>query len=149
MHLTRFTDYSLRVLIYLGLHPSDLATISEIAQNYSISHNHLMKVVRTLAASGYIETLRGKGGGMRLARPPELINVGDVVRDTEENLDIVECFNDSNTGCPLLPSCALKSVLTEARKSFLATLDLYTLADLLASRVLPVPLRRTRGLPSS
>lgn len=137
MQLTRFTDYSLRVLIYLGLHQAQLSTIGEIAKNYDISENHLMKVVHALAGHGYIETVRGKGGGMRLSRDPAMINIGDVVRDTEENLDIVECFNPANQACPLLPACALKSVLSEARKSFLATLDRYTLADLIQGPARP------------
>ena len=137
MQLTRFTDYSLRVLIYLGLHQAQLSTIGEIAKNYDISENHLMKVVHALAGHGYIETVRGKGGGMRLSRDPAMINIGDVVRDTEENLDIVECFNPANQVCPLLPACALKSVLSEARKSFLATLDRYTLADLIQGPARP------------
>ena len=137
MQLTRFTDYSLRVLIYLGLHQAQLSTIGEIAKNYGVSENHLMKVVHTLAGHGYIETVRGKGGGMRLSRDPAMINIGDVVRDTEENLDIVECFNPANQACPLLPACALKSVLSEARKSFLATLDRYTLADLIQGPARP------------
>ena len=134
MQLTRFTDYSLRTLIYLGLHQDRLATISEIATNYGISQNHLVKVVHQLGIHGYIETVRGKGGGVRLARRPELINIGDVVRDTEENMDIAECFNTSNKSCTLLPACILRSVLTEARKSFLATLDFYRLSDLLVNQ---------------
>ena len=137
MQLTRFTDYSLRVLIYLGLHEDQLSTIGEIAKNYGVSENHLMKVVHTLAGRGYVETVRGKGGGMRLSRAPNLINIGDVVRDAEENLDIVECFNPANQACPLLPACALKSVLSEARKNFLATLDRYTLADLIQGPARP------------
>lgn len=141
MRLTRYTDYSLRVLIYLGTKPERLATISEIAAYYGISRNHLMKVVHQLGTLGYIETLRGKGGGIRLALPPAEIGIGKVVRDTEENLDIVECFNPENRGCVILPVCQLKSVLGEALESFLATLDLYTLEDLLSGTLQP-------GLPS-
>ena len=131
MQLTRFTDYSLRVLIYLGEQDDQLATIREIAEKHGVSENHLMKVVHRLATLGYIVTLRGKGGGMRLARRPERINLGDVVRDTEENMDIVECFEASAQSCTLLPACVLKSILMEAKKSFLATLDLYQLSDLI------------------
>lgn len=130
MQLTRFTDYALRVLIYLGAHSDRLVTIKEIAEKHTLSENHLMKIVHKLATRGYIETVRGKGGGMRLARRAEMINLGDVVRDTEENMDIAECFEASAQSCALLPSCALKSVLVEAKKSFLATLDLYSLSDL-------------------
>ena len=134
MQFTHFTDYSLRTLIYLGALQSRLATISEIAENYGISQSHLTKVVHQLANRGYIQTTRGKGGGMRLARLPPLINIGDVVRDMEENINLVECFNAKNQSCPLLPACTLKSVLAEARKNFFDTLDRYTLADLLTNQ---------------
>ena len=105
-------------------------TIHEIADYYSISRAHLTKVVHNLAVRGYIETVRGRSGGIRLARRPELVNVGEVIRDTEENIHIAECFGD-DVSCRLLPSCVLKSVLSEARKSFLATLDRYWLSDLM------------------
>ena len=131
MRLTRYTDYALRVLIYLGSHPDKLSTISEIAAYHNISRNHLMKVVHQLGSWGYIDTLRGKGGGIRLAHPPGDIVIGDVVRHTEENLEIVECFTPGNSDCMILPGCRLKSVLDEALNSFLATLDLHTLADFL------------------
>lgn len=130
MQLTRFTDYALRVLIYLEAHPDRLSTISEVAVSYGISENHLMKVVHHLSTAGYIGTLRGKGGGMRLARAPHLINIGEVVRDCEDNMDIVECFNPRTRTCPLLPSCILKSALAAAKKNFLATLDAYSLQDI-------------------
>ncbi|SPE31452.1 HTH-type transcriptional regulator NsrR [Burkholderiales bacterium] len=131
MQLTRFTDYSLRVLVYLGAYPERVCTISEIADAYRISENHLMKVVNRLSTAGYIDTIRGKGGGMRLSRTPKLINVGAVVRDMEERFDIVECFNEEYQDCPLLPACALKSVLADARRNFMATLDRHTLQDVL------------------
>ena len=134
MQFTHFTDYSLRTLIYLGALQSRLVTISEVAGNYGISQSHLTKVVHQLANRGYIQTMRGKGGGMRLARLPQLINIGDVVRDMEENINLVECFNAKNQSCPLLPACTLKSVLAEARKNFFDTLDRYTLADLLTNQ---------------
>ncbi|MEO6421697.1 MAG: Rrf2 family transcriptional regulator [Candidatus Nitrotoga sp.] len=134
MQFTHFTDYSLRTLIYLGAQHSMLATISEVAEKYGISQSHLTKVVHQLANRGYIQTTRGKGGGMRLAREPQLINIGDVVRDMEDNINLVECFNVKNQSCPLLPACILKSVLTEARKNFFDTLDRYTLADLLINQ---------------
>jgi Rrf2 family nitric oxide-sensitive transcriptional repressor len=134
MQFTHFTDYSLRTLIYLGAQQNMLATISEVAAKYGISQSHLTKVVHQLANRGYIQTTRGKGGGMRLARLPQLINIGDVVRDMEENINLVECFNAKNQNCPLLPACILKSVLLEARKNFFDTLDRYTLADLLTNQ---------------
>ena len=130
MQLTRYSDYSLRVLIYLALAPERLATIEEIARSYDISRAHLMKVVHRLGQCGYIVTVRGKGGGMRLAQAPEAINIGALVRDTEDNMDIAECFSAENQKCPMLPDCALQSVLREARQSFLATLDFYCLADI-------------------
>ncbi len=133
MQLTRFTDYSLRVLMYLGGQFDKRVTIREIAEKYGVSENHLMKVVHKLGAHGYIVTVRGRGGGMRLARRPERINLGDVVRDMEENMDIAECFGVGAKSCTLLPSCTLKSVLVEARKCFLATLDMYRLSDLIHS----------------
>jgi Rrf2 family nitric oxide-sensitive transcriptional repressor len=134
MHLTRYTDYSLRVLIYLGTHQDKLATISEIAAYHSISRNHLMKVVHQLGTNGYIATLRGKGGGIKLARPPEKIVVGDVVRSMEETMNIVECFEPGASACVLASACQLKGALSEAMQSFLVTLDLYTLADLVGEQ---------------
>ena len=131
MQLTRFTDYALRTLIYLGKNSDRLVTIREIAEQHNLFENHLVKIVHKLAKLGYIETVRGKGGGMRLARRPDLINLGDVVRDAEENMNIAECFEVGAISCTLLPSCVLKSVLIEAKKKFLDTLDLYTISDLI------------------
>lgn len=151
MRLTKFTDYSLRVVIYLARHPDGLATIADIARAYDIPSTHLMKVVHRLAQCGYIVTVRGKGGGMRLARTPDMINVGDLVRDTEDNMDIAECFSPENQNCPILPACALKSVLVEARKSFLATLDFYRLSDIMGGSVAPLvaPLVPAQGPSTS
>ena len=129
MQLTRYTDYSLRVLAYLSMKNDYSVTISEIADYYSISRNHLVKVVHHLASIGFINTTRGKGGGIRLAHKPESIRIGDVVRQTEPNFDIVECFNHANQPCVIEPLCTLKMSLHEASKSFLAVLDKYTLAD--------------------
>ncbi|MEX1080998.1 MAG: Rrf2 family transcriptional regulator [Halofilum sp. (in: g-proteobacteria)] len=129
MRLTSFTDYSLRVLMYLGLKGDELATISEIAASYDISRNHLMKVVYELSQHGYIETIRGKKGGMRLRVEPSAINLGELVRCTESDMALVECFGPENS-CRLTPSCALRSALNEALQAFLAVLDRYTLAEL-------------------
>ncbi|WP_040661486.1 Rrf2 family transcriptional regulator [Nitrococcus mobilis] len=130
MRLTSFTDYSLRVLMYLSLKENELSTISEIAERYAISRNHLMKVVYELGRLGYVETVRGKHGGMRLRHSPASINLGEVVRRTENDMALVECFSSQNY-CRLTPSCVLHGVLREALQAFLAVLDRYSLADLL------------------
>lgn len=129
MQLTLHTDYALRVLIYLTQSRDDLATISEIADFYQISRNHLVKIVHHLSSAGFIQTTRGKNGGMKLSRSPELISIGDVVRRMEPNFDIVECFNADNPACAVSSVCALKSALYQAGNEFLAVLDRFTLAD--------------------
>lgn len=130
MQLTQFTDYSLRVLIYLARLPeAGQATISEIADYHQISRNHLVKVVNKLATEGFILTIRGKGGGLKLGRPAHTIGVGEVVRITETNMDLVECFNMKSNQCCIAQGCALKAHLYEARRAFMMVLDKYTLAD--------------------
>ncbi len=141
MQLTRFTDYSLRVLIYLGTHPESLATVGAIASEYGISRNHLTRVVHQLGLKGYIETARGKGGGFRIARQPERIRIGDVVRDMESGFELAECFRPGEATCRLMPACALKPVLGEAGRAFLASLDRHTLADLLPAEQKPLARR--------
>ncbi|MBN7770883.1 Rrf2 family transcriptional regulator [Marinobacter daepoensis] len=140
MHITRYTDYSLRVLIYLASEGDRLATIQEIADSYEISKNHLMKVVHQLNKKGYIETIRGKKGGMRLHRDPRDINIGILVRETEQDLSIVECFSSKNN-CKITPVCGLKSMFGEALKAFLEVLDRYTLADVIKEQHRPQLLR--------
>lgn len=148
MQLTRYTDYALRVLIYLAHKDGELATIAEIAGVYGVSENHLMKIVHGLGKQGYVETLRGKGGGLRLGRPPEAINLGAVVRDTEETLHVVECLaDDYDGGCRLTPSCRLKNVLQEAQHAFFAHLDGYTLRDLVARRTAFAPVHFHPAVP--
>lgn len=134
MRLTRYSDYSLRVLMYLGVHPEQLATIDEISKAYDISKAHLTKVVHELGRAGYLETVRGRGGGLRLAKRPDEIGVGEIVRHAEGSLDLVECFDPATNACRLDSACTLKGVLGEALDAFLATLDQYTLADLVARR---------------
>jgi Rrf2 family nitric oxide-sensitive transcriptional repressor len=130
MRLTVYTDYSLRVLMYVALHPQRRPTIGEIASTYGISKNHVMKVVHQLGVAGYVETLRGQSGGMRLARSPETIILGEVVRRTEPDLALMPCFGDANGACVLTPACKLRRALQEALAAFLAVLDQYSLADL-------------------
>ena len=134
MRLTTFTDYSLRVLMYLGVHSAHVATIREIAVAHGVSENHLMKVVQELGRRGYVDTTRGKGGGLRLARAPEAINLGDVVRETEDDNAFVECFDSAANACRIAPACRLTGVLRSALAAFFATLDGYTLADLIAPK---------------
>ncbi|MDX8407480.1 MAG: Rrf2 family transcriptional regulator [Mariprofundaceae bacterium] len=131
MQLTSYTDYSLRVLIYLGSHPDRRVTISEMAQAYQISRNHLVKVVHQLSVHGWITTIRGKSGGMHLAFPPEQINIGTVIRQTEPHMHLLECFDKQNNTCAISPACSLKRVLYQARKAFNDVIDSHTLADVL------------------
>ncbi|MCW8907781.1 MAG: Rrf2 family transcriptional regulator [Sedimenticola sp.] len=131
MRLTTFTDYTIRVLIYLGLHTDRLTTAAELAERYQVSRNHLTKVVHFLAQQGYIDTLRGKGGGIRLARKPHEIRIGILIRDSERDSLLVECFNKESCQCRILPACRLTGILREAEKAFFQVLDGYTLADLI------------------
>lgn len=135
MRITRYTDYSLRTLIYVALKGDEISTIKEIADSYNISKNHLMKVVQELNNKGYLHAVRGKNGGLRLNGQPEQINIGKLVRDIEQDFSLVECF--SGGACRLTPACQLKAVLNKALEAFFITLDGYTLADLL-----PEPSRR-------
>jgi len=130
VRLTTYTDYGLRLLMYVALKGGELATIQEVADAYGISKNHLMKVAYDLGRHGYLETVRGRGGGLRLARPTERIGLGDVVRSMEEDFTLVECFAPGADGCRITRACRLKGVLGEALKAYLAVLDGYTLADL-------------------
>jgi len=130
MRLSIFSDYNLRVLMYLGVQPDRLVTIAEIAGIHEISENHLMKVVHQLGRSGYIETVRGKGGGMRLAMVPKEIVLGNVIRHTEGDMAMAECFAEKSA-CRIQPACRLKSILGEALSAMFLVLDDYTLADLL------------------
>lgn len=126
MRLTRYTDYALRVLMHVAA-ADRLVSISEMADAYGISRNHLTKVVHQLGKAGYLASIRGRGGGVRLARSPEEINIGQVIRSTEEGFELVDCAN-----CIISPVCGLTAVVGEALAAFLAVFDTYTLADILS-----------------
>ena len=134
MKLTTHTDYALRVLIQVGLLEGRLVRIAEIAESFGISHNHLMKVVQRLAALGYLETVQGRRGGVRLALPADTITVGEVVRELEVDIPIVECFDGDNSRCRIRGTCVLRGALATAQQAFLESLDAVTLADLLGPR---------------
>lgn len=148
MRLSTFSDYSLRVLMYLGVQNDRLVTIAEIAAVHGISKAHLMKVVHQLGLNGHIETLRGKGGGIRLSRSPAAIVVGDVIRQSEGDFALAECFG-GNSSCRIIGGCGLPSIFNEALSAMFLVLDGYTLADLLraphglvpAAACIPVPAR--------
>ena len=131
MQLKRYTDYSLRVLIYLGINPERVVSINEIAQAYAISRNHLLKVVGGLSEHGWVEAYRGKTGGWKLALAPHLINIGTVVELMEDQGSLIDC---TEPACPILPACILKRALTEAQAAFYKTLRHYTLADLIDTK---------------
>ena len=139
MQLTAHTDYALRVLMYLTIHPQQLVTIGELAEFFDISKNHLVKVVHNLGLKGFIHTVRGKGGGICLARPPQQINVGQVVRQIEGHFQIAECFNPQKQGlCAIHSQCGLKGLLSDAAEQFLQVLDGAVLADLVPPDAIPV-----------
>jgi Rrf2 family nitric oxide-sensitive transcriptional repressor len=129
MQLTLYSDYSLRVLFYLSNMQKETATITEISTFYDISRNHLVKVVHRLAQLGFIISLRGKGGGIKLAKNPQDIKIGEVVRKTEPNYTLVECFNEKTNRCVIANVCRLKRILNEGLEAFLNVLDQYTIAD--------------------
>ncbi|WP_258112461.1 Rrf2 family transcriptional regulator [Alicyclobacillus sp. SP_1] len=135
MNLTRFSDYSLRILLYVALQPdNELSNIESISRVYRISNHHLVKVVHELGKLGYLKTVRGRSGGIRLAKPPEEICIGEVIRHTEDNWNLVECFDEENGFCILNPMCRLKGVFSEALRAYLEVLDKYTLADMIVNR---------------
>jgi len=139
MRLTQYTDYSMRVLLYLGARPEKLCSISEISRAYGISQNHLMKVVNDLVRKGYVTSARGRFGGVRLSRPAEEINVGAVVRHSEEGFNLVDCGR-----CMIAPVCGFTGALNEALAAFMNVLEGYSLADLLAKRA---EMRSLFGVP--
>lgn len=130
MRLAEYTDYSLRVLMYCAAHPQQLVTIGELAERHGVSKNHLMKIVNDLARQGLLETTRGRGGGLRLLKDPAAIRVGDVVRASETDFRLVECFDADTNECTLTPSCRLKQVFGRALQAYFEQLDGATLADI-------------------
>ncbi|MBE9556121.1 MAG: Rrf2 family transcriptional regulator [Proteobacteria bacterium] len=136
MRLTNYSDYALRVLIYLSIQDGRLATIREISEQYDISRNHLMKLVQDLGKHGFAETVRGKNGGLRIGRDPATISVGEVVRAMEKDMAIVECFEpDGDFNCQIVSACVLAGIMRQAHNAFLEVLDGYSIKDL----VLPKP----------
>ena len=133
MRLTQFTDYSLRTLLFLSANRDRLVTIQDIADLHGISKNHLMKVVYQLGQTGLVETVRGRNGGLRLGKEPQDINIGQLVRTTETDFFMAECFDRDSDTCPLTRDCKLKHTLNNATQAFLAVLDQQTLADMLPS----------------
>ena len=143
MHLTRHTDFAFRVLVYCALKGDELTTTQEIAARYGVSGNHLVKVVQELSRCGFLETTRGKGGGVRLARPAAAINLGDLVAALEETA-LVECYEAGNA-CRITPACRLRGILGEALAAFIGVLRRYTLADVMGSGA---GLAEALGLPA-
>ena len=146
MRLTVYSDYALRMLMYLAVKDDELATIAEIAEAYGISKNHLMKVAHQLGIAGYVETVRGRGGGLRLAMPREAIILGEVVRQTEPDMALVPCFAPVDDDCAIARCCLLRTALTRASDAFFGVLDAYSLADLVRPRS---QLREALALPAS
>jgi Rrf2 family nitric oxide-sensitive transcriptional repressor len=134
MRLTTFTDYSLRVLIYVAAAPDRRTTISEVARAFGISENHLVKVVHFLGKTGLLANVRGRGGGLKLAVPASAVNIGQVIRMTEAGDMPAECFNRHTNTCPITPNCRLRAILGEAVQSFYGVLEKYSLQDLARNR---------------
>jgi len=134
MRLTRYSDYALRVLIYVGSAPTGSASIQQISRAYNISRHHLTKVVNRLARIGVLTTTPGRGGGMRLAMSPDQIRIGETIRQTEPNFHLVECFDAATNTCPISPSCRLKRIIQDGLEAFIDKLNQHTLADVLVNR---------------
>ncbi len=136
MQLTIFTDYGLRVLMYAAAHRNRLCSVREIADHYGISYNHLVKVVHRLAQLGHIRSVKGKGGGITLAGEADSLRLGQLVRELEPNMNIVECFDRDTNTCRITNACQLKHFLSDASRAFIASLDAHTLADTVKNRKL-------------
>lgn len=155
MRLSEYTDYTLRVLMYCAAHRDRLVTIGELAEQHGLSKNHLMKVVNDLARRGLLETTRGRGGGLRLVAEPDTIRIGDVVRATETDFRLVECFDATTNACTLSPACRLKQLFNDALSGYFKALDSATLADMtqapaaIMSRTVAPPTSRRPGAPAT
>jgi Rrf2 family nitric oxide-sensitive transcriptional repressor len=134
MQLTLFSDYALRTLLYLGSHPGQVVPASRISDAFGISADHVAKAAKWLTQRGYVQAQRGKTGGLKLARKPNAIRIGQLVSETEPHMHLLECFDRENNRCPITGVCKLKKALFEARAAFIAALDAYTLEDLLTNR---------------
>lgn len=137
MKLTSFTDYSIRLMMYVAVRNDRLVSIREVSEVFGISRNHLMKIVHSLGKEGFLETVRGKNGGFRLGMPAEQINLGKLIRYTEEDLNVVECFDDNNNNCKIIERCMLAGVLQMALNSFFDILDKHYLDDLIVDLNFP------------
>jgi Rrf2 family nitric oxide-sensitive transcriptional repressor len=136
MQLTIFTDYGLRTLMYVAAHPDRRCSVREVADHYGISRNHLVKVVHRLSLLGYIDSSKGKGGGIRLAQTAEQLKIGDLVRALEPHMQLVECFDPETNTCRISSGCQLKHFLAEANDAFISTLNRHTLADTVQNKLL-------------
>ena len=148
MRLTRFTDNALRALIFLALEPTQVPTVGHVARQMGMSEDHLLKVVQRLSQLGYVQTIRGRKGGMRLAKPADQIVVGTVIRQTEDNIAMASCFEPDSDRCPIVSACALAPAFELALQSFFATLDRYTVADLTVRNAELVQLTQRSATPT-
>lgn len=148
MKLTLHTDYALRMLIFLAVHDGKPVTVLQVATTYGLSRNHLLKVALNLGRLGYVRTTRGRAGGIGLAMRPEDINLGEVVRSTEDGFALVECLHSDGGACVITPACRLKEIVGKAMEAFLAVFDAHTLADLVGNRLVLEELLEVLGDPA-
>jgi Rrf2 family nitric oxide-sensitive transcriptional repressor len=144
VQLTQFSDYSLRVVLYLATRPDHPVSLQQISVAYGVSQHHLVKVAGRLIEAGFVTSVRGRNGGLRLSRQPEAINIGAVVRATEPHFNLVECFDEEHNACPIDKACGLKGVLREAQTAFMRELDRHTLAEFLPHAPALITLWRTK-----
>ncbi len=148
MRLTAFTNFALRTLMYAAMHEDRLCRSHEIAQVFGISHTHLNKCIYQLGKWGYLENIRGRSGGFRLAKPASVITVGEVIRKTEDTLELVECFNPDTNTCPLMQMCRLSKTFKRAMTRFMDELDSITIADVVENRAALMPLLEKQTEPA-